>query len=84
MKFLRVLCVVALVAFFAVSAYAETQNVKVSGDLAIRGFWRDNYSNINSFASQNEQALAYAPGGVPPPALDNRVGIDRSNLQWFM
>jgi len=83
MKFLRVLCVVALVAFFAVSAYAETQNVKVSGDLAIRGFWRDGYQNVNSFASQNEQGLAYvapANGG----AADDRVGIDRPNSQWFM
>ncbi len=84
MKFLRVLCVVALVAFFAVSAYAETQNVKVSGDLAIRGFWRDNYQNFNSFASQNEQSGAYlvTAGGVP--ISDERVGIDRPNSQWFM
>jgi hypothetical protein len=79
MKFLRVLCVVALVAFFAVSAYAETQNVKVSGDLAIRGFFRDGYSNNNSFASQNEfSALAF------PPFPDVRNGIDRPNSQWFM
>jgi hypothetical protein len=83
MKFLRVLCVVALVAFFAVSAYAETQNVKVSGDLAIRGFWRDNYGSFNSFASQNEQGNSYAAGTIAP-ALDNRVGVDRANSQWFM
>ena len=77
MKFLRVLCVVALVAFFAVSAYAETQNVKVSGDLAIRGFFRDGYSDTGSFTSQNEQAYDGTPDTV-------RDGVDRPNSQWFM
>ena len=44
MKFLRVLSVVALVALLAATgAYAETQNVKVSGDLAVRAFMRDSY-----------------------------------------
>jgi len=84
MKFLRVLCVVALVAFFAVGAYAETQNVKVSGDLAIRGFWRDGYSNVNSFASQNEQSSAYPNGAGGLLPADERVGVDRPNSQWFM
>ncbi|MDP3730877.1 MAG: hypothetical protein Q8R14_05075, partial [Candidatus Omnitrophota bacterium] len=92
MKFLRVLCVIALVAFFAVSAYAETQNVKVSGDLAIRGFFRDNYGQNGSFASQNEQSSAYftipptpAGTGVPTAAAANtRIGKDRPNSQWFM
>lgn len=78
MKFLRVFCVIALVAFFAVGAYAETQNVKVSGDLAIRGFWRDNYQNVGSFASQNEQST---PLGI---GADDRYGVDRPNSQWFM
>ena len=82
MKFLRVFCVIALVALFAVSAYAETQNVKVSGDLAIRGFFRDGYQNINSFASQNEQGSAYL--GALGPVVDDHVGIDRPNSQWFM
>ena len=83
MKFLRVLCVVALVAFFAVSAYAETQNVKVSGDLAIRGFFRDNYGPAGSFASQNESTLI-VPIPAPPLPLEVRNGIDRPNSQWFM
>ncbi len=84
MKFLRVLSVVALVALIATGAYAETQNVKVSGDLAIRGFWRDNYGAGNSFASQNEQSAAYLyPNGAAVPA-DERIGIDRPNSQWFM
>jgi hypothetical protein len=90
MKFLRVLCVIALVAFFAVSAYAETQNVKVSGDLAIRGFFRDNYGQSGSFASQNESGAAYLIGydvdhdGVMDAAGNFKIGKDRPNSQWFM
>lgn len=80
MKFLRVLSVVALVALLATCAYAETQNVKVSGDLAIRGFLRDNYSNFNSFTSQNEQDTAF----VAPGLAVERDGVDRPNSQWFM
>ena len=56
MKFLRVICVIALVAFFAVSAYAETQNVKVSGDLAIRAFFRDNYGGNQSFNDSPDES----------------------------
>ncbi|MCX5666716.1 MAG: hypothetical protein NTY34_00155 [Candidatus Omnitrophica bacterium] len=82
MKFLRVFCVIALVAFLAVGAYAETQNVKVSGDLAIRGFWRDNYGDMGSFASQNEAQQAFGQG--VPGAVTFRNGVDRPNSQWFM
>ncbi len=41
MKLVRVLCALALVAGLTAVAYAETQSVKVSGDLAIRSFLRD-------------------------------------------
>ncbi|MDD5136700.1 MAG: alginate export family protein [Candidatus Omnitrophica bacterium] len=78
MKFLRVLSVVALAALIATGAYAETQNVKVSGDLAIRGFFRDGYQNVNSFASQVEGSQAV---GL---AANSLYGVDRSNSQWFM
>ncbi|MDD5173540.1 MAG: alginate export family protein [Candidatus Omnitrophica bacterium] len=93
MKFLRVLSVIALVAFMATGVYAETQNVKVSGDLAVRGFFRDGYQANGSFASQNEQSSAYwssvatggGAAGVPAAdAADTRIGVDRSNSQWFM
>jgi len=90
MKFLRVLSVVALVALLATCAYAETQNVKVSGDLAIRGFWRDNYSASGSFASQNENGNMYfttptAPWAAPGVGTAGNIeGVDRPNTQWFM
>lgn len=81
MKFLRVLCVAALVAFFAASAYAETQNVKVSGDLAIRGFWRDNYGGNQSFVSSPNEQIDTQNGANTNGA---REGTSRSNSQWFM
>lgn len=43
MRFISILCVLALVFCFAASAYAETQSVKVSGDLTMRGFWRNQW-----------------------------------------
>jgi len=77
MKFLRVLSVLALVALIATGAYAETQNVKVSGDLAIRGFARDNYG-LNTGA--------FLVGGTPNEqnATNNKSNIARPNQSWFM
>ena len=43
MKFLRALCVLAVALCLAGSVYAETQSVKVSGDLTMRGFFRNAY-----------------------------------------
>ncbi|MBD3295756.1 MAG: hypothetical protein GF392_00115, partial [Candidatus Omnitrophica bacterium] len=43
MRFVKVLCVMALVLAVSAVAYAETQSVKVSGDIGIRSFARDNY-----------------------------------------
>ena len=81
MKFLRVFCVIALVAFFAVSAYAETQNVKVSGDLAIRAFFRDNYGGNQSFNDSPDESRTLLGVTTLP---STRSGIDRSNSNWFM
>jgi hypothetical protein len=82
MKFLRVLSVVALVALLATSAYAETQNVKVSGDLGVYAFFRDNYGGSQSLtASPNENIQA---NGTAVTALGDREGISRSNSNWFM
>jgi len=83
MKFLRVLCVIALVAFFTVSAYAETQNVKVSGDLGVRGIFRDNYATFQSFTAAPNENLAVTPAGVVGIS-GNMAGVSRSNSSWFM
>ena len=43
MKFLRALCLIALLIAIALPVYAETQSVKLSGDIIIRGIDRKNY-----------------------------------------
>lgn len=58
MKFLKVVCVIALVFAVSAVAYAETQSVKVSGDIAARAFARNNYNLSGSTSG------APAIGGV--------------------
>ncbi len=48
MRLLKVLCVMALVIAVSAIAYAETQSVKVSGDITLRTFARDNYDLDNN------------------------------------
>src|SRR6056297_1574561 len=43
MKAIKILCVIALAFAFTASAYAETQSVKISGDITMRGFARHNF-----------------------------------------
>lgn len=43
MKFLRALCLIALLIAITLPVYAETQSVKLSGDIIMRGIDRKNY-----------------------------------------
>jgi hypothetical protein len=43
MKLLKGLCLIALMVAFTIPAFAETQSIKLSGDLAIRAINRDDY-----------------------------------------
>jgi len=56
MKLLKIFCVIALVFAVSAIAYAETQSVKISGDVTMRAFARGHY-NLTSKASG-----ANAPG----------------------
>jgi hypothetical protein len=69
MKFLSVLCVLALALCFATSAYAETQSVKVSGDLTMRSFFRNNYTY---------------EGSPDEGASGTRTGLAGADQGWFM
>ncbi|MFH1847266.1 MAG: alginate export family protein [Candidatus Omnitrophota bacterium] len=51
MRFLKALCVVALVFAVSAAAYAETQSVKVSGDITLRGLARHAYDLDNGRAA---------------------------------
>ena len=54
MKLFKVLCVMALVFAVSAIAYAETQSVKVSGDITVRGLARNNYDlNADDAAAAN-------------------------------
>src|SRR3989338_11343888 len=43
MRFIKILCFLAVALCLTASVYAETQSVKVSGDLTMRGIFRDQY-----------------------------------------
>jgi hypothetical protein len=72
MKLFRVLCVLALALCVTASVYAETQSVKVSGDLTMRGIYRNDYSMI----SQVNEA--------PSLVTTQRSGVDGTNESWAM
>src|SRR3989338_3461541 len=62
MRFLRALCLIALLVAIALPVYAETQSVKLSGDIIIRGIDRKNYDfnkwNANGVAIATRDANA--------------------------
>ena len=70
MRFLRVLCVLALALFVTGVAYAETQSVKVSGDLTMRGVYRDSYN--------------YLPKAQNREPAQPRTGNTSTSQDWFM
>lgn len=47
-RILIVFCALSLVALIAMPALAEVQNIKVSGEISIKGFYRDNYATTGS------------------------------------
>ncbi|MBD3379323.1 MAG: hypothetical protein GF408_02555 [Candidatus Omnitrophica bacterium] len=57
MKLMKVLCVIALVFAVSAIAYAETQSVKVSGDITLRSFLRNNYDLDASDADNSNTGL---------------------------
>lgn len=47
-RMLIVFLALSMVAVIALPAFAEVQNIKVTGSVLVRGFYRDNYSTTNS------------------------------------
>jgi hypothetical protein len=70
MRFFKVLCVLALALFITASAYAETQSVKVSGDLTMRGIFRNAYDYLD-----------HPPEDAAGQAIGQETAGDQS---WFM
>jgi hypothetical protein len=69
MKFLRVLCVLAVALCLAGSVYAETQSIKVSGDLTMRALFRSDYDYRGSISE--------------PDVTRTDVGSEAA-YNWFM
>ncbi len=69
MKLSKTLLVLALVALVAVPAFAETQNVKVSGSIDAYAFFRHNYDLVD-----NNDASVIAVGGVVPDQNHGNAG----------
>jgi len=67
MRFLKVLCVVAIIFAISTIAYAETQSVKVSGDITLRSFLRRNYDLDNDDG---------------PGTTNNAAGTGQESTDW--
>ena len=68
MKSLKALFVLALVAAFVAPAYAETQNVKVSGSLDAYWFYRSN------FDLRDNNDIGVVPAGTAAGLYDHHPG----------
>jgi hypothetical protein len=72
MKFLKVACVLAIALCLAGSVYAETQSVKVSGDLTMRGIFRNQYDYLSRSGNAEHRT-------------QGATGVDTETEQsWFM
>ncbi len=69
MKIFSILCALALVVGIATAAYADTQSIKVSGDLTVRGIVRDAYT-FDASPTENSPVL--------------RAGADSPTQTFFM
>lgn len=72
MKFLRIIGVLAVALCLTASVYAETQSVKVSGDLTMRAFYRDQYN----YQSLPQEVLSSNDG--------QRTYLNEPNQSWLM
>lgn len=59
MKLLRGLCIVALAIAFTIPVYAETQSIKLSGDLTIRKIYHDDYDFNSQFYDTSDTDSDY-------------------------
>ena len=64
MKSFKALFVLALVLGFSVPAFAETQNVKVSGSIDMYGFYRTNYDLLDNNDASGFRNTGSLPRGT--------------------
>ena len=78
MRSFKALFVLALALGFAVPAFAETQNVKVSGSIDAYAFWRENYDLNN-----NNDASVFPVGGTIPGDTHGGAIAQRSDADNY-
>jgi len=79
MKFMKIACVIAVALCLAGSVYAETQSVKVSGDLTMRGIGRDNYDYLNRAGNHEGNSFNVVAAGT-----NGYTGNNRTSQSWIM
>ena len=84
MKLFKVLCVLALVFAVSAVAHAETQSVKISGDLTVQGIARDDYDLRSTDIEANGESSDWATYGqaitevqIDADLTDNVSGVVR-------
>lgn len=82
MKFVKLAVVLAMALCLTASVYAETQSVKVSGDLTVRGIGRSNYDYRGSVPAPEGSAADPRTGF--PDAGDANVGVAGPDTAWWM
>ncbi len=82
MKFVKFALVVAMALCLTASVYAETQSVKVSGDLAVRGIFRGDY-DYRGTSPHATGAAGDARDGFPANA-DAGAAVAGPNTSWWM
>ena len=76
MKFLKVMCVIAIAFAFTATAFAETQSVKISGDISVRGFARSDYDLNKGDAENNNGTQSSDWATFVQSALSVQVDAD--------
>jgi hypothetical protein len=89
MKFVKLALVLAMALCLTASVYAETQSVKVSGDLTVRGIWRSGY-DYRGDSPMDVMAVGGARNGLASDnagMLNTQTGVNQANggsQSWFM
>ena len=80
MRILTVFCVLALAVAFIAPAYAEVQNVKVSGDISVYGVFRDEYITTGSGSARTVNGAATSDGFSDAASYDYYATITRLRI----
>jgi len=71
-RMLIMILAVSMVAMMAFPAFAEVQNIKVTGSITVRGFMRDNYGTTGS-----------GGGAAITPNADDQIFADTGTTDWY-